>query len=248
MKLTSIVIPTYNALPLVKQAVEAIRRVTDGAQTPYEMIIVDNGSSDDTALWCIQERLHLIALPRNAGFPAACNAGLRYASGDSLMLLNNDVTVTKGWLSGLSDTLRSIPGAGIVGPVTNFASGRQQVDYPFGSLAEFERIAAEVRQRTDLLPEPVLRLVGFCMLFTRELYERVGGLDERFSPGHYEDDDFCLRARMNGYGLFMCRNVLVHHEGSASFKRNDPEELQRIVERSRQQFLAKWNIDPAIFI
>jgi GT2 family glycosyltransferase len=85
------------------------------------------------------------------------------------------------------------------------------------------------------------------MLLKRDVYERIGGLDERFSPGPYEDDDYCLRARMHGYGLFLCRNVLVRRPGSASFERTDSGELERLRERNKRLFIDKWQIDPEIF-
>lgn len=248
MRRTSIIIPSYNGLELLQQAIGAIRFYTNEQETPYELIVVDNGSSDGTCEWCIRERITVISLPVNIGFPSACNKGLRLASGDSLMLLNNDVTVTQGWLTGLQEALYNQPETGIVGPVTNYASGRQQVAYPFASMHEFHRIAAEVRNNRELAAEPILRLVGFCMLFKRELYARIGELDERFSPGHYEDDDYCFRARMHGYTLLMCSNVLVHHQGSVSFKRSSPLLVQQLVEHNRQQFIAKWQVDPASFI
>ncbi|MBW7458986.1 glycosyltransferase family 2 protein [Paenibacillus sepulcri] len=248
MKLTSIVIPTYNGLDLVQQAVASIRSYTSQQDTPYEIIVVDNGSTDGTSGWCLQEQLAFISLPRNTGFPAACNKGLRFARGDCLMLLNNDVTVSHGWLAALLQALNSDGKIGIVGPVTNYASGKQQVDYPFHSMNEFHRVAKEVLTQSGEQVQPVHRLVGFCMLFGRTLYERIGELDERFSPGHYEDDDYCFRARMSGYSLLMCRNVFVHHQGSASFKRGDSMELQRLVEQNRQRFIDKWQVDPGIFI
>ncbi|SFJ03319.1 Glycosyltransferase, GT2 family [Paenibacillus sp. UNC496MF] len=246
--MTSIIIPTYNALELVKTAVASIRLYTEPAQTPYEIVVVDNGSADGTARWCAGEGLTCVSLARNAGFPVACNLGMRAAGGDYFLLLNNDVTVSFGWLHGLLQALNSREDVGIVGPVTNYASGRQQVGYPFESPADFHRAAAEARVREANAREPILRLVGFCMLFRRALYDRIGELDERFSPGHYEDDDYCFRARMHGFGLLMCRDVFVHHQGSASFKRNDALELQRLVERNRSQFIAKWQVDPANFM
>ncbi|MFC5648066.1 glycosyltransferase family 2 protein [Paenibacillus solisilvae] len=248
MRRTSIIIPSYNGLALLQQAVDSIRMHTLEHETPYELIVVDNGSTDGTCEWCIRERVTVISLAENIGFPTACNKGLRLATGDNLMILNNDVTVTEGWLAGLQEALYNQPEIGIVGPVTNYASGKQQVDYPFESMQEFHRIAAEVRQNRELAAVPILRLVGFCMLFKRELYTRIGELDERFAPGHYEDDDYCFRARMHGYILLMCSNVLVHHQGSVSFKRSSPVEVGQLVERNRQQFIAKWQVDPASFI
>ncbi len=82
MQLTSIVIPTYNKLPLLQQAVAAIRTYTRMDETPYEIVVADNGSQDGTVEWCRQEGLRFVALPYNAGFPVACNKGMRMASGD----------------------------------------------------------------------------------------------------------------------------------------------------------------------
>ncbi|MBW7474514.1 glycosyltransferase family 2 protein [Paenibacillus oenotherae] len=248
MRRTSIIIPTYNALELIQQAVSAIRLYTDESETPYELVVVDNGSTDGTCEWCVQERINLISLPGNTGFPTACNKGMRIASGECLLLLNNDVTVSRGWLSGLQRALDSSPEVGMVGPVTNYASGKQQVGFEVPEGNGFHGVAAQVARQRQGQVEPLLRLVGFCLLMKRELYERIGELDERFSPGHYEDDDYCLRARMNGFSLLMSHDVLVYHQGSASFKRDGLQELQQLVERNRQRFVEKWQIDPMIFI
>lgn len=245
---TSIIIPSFNGVHLLQEAVSAIRQYTDRTISPYEIIVVDNGSSDGTSRWCIEEGVPCLSLPRNIGFPAACNIGLRVASGEFLMLLNNDVTVSAGWLPGLLRTLNAREDIGIVGPVSNYVSGRQQVDYPFTTMEEFHQAAAEALVREEGQTEPMYRLVGFCMLFKRSVYERIGELDERFSPGHYEDDDYSLRARMHGYNLLMCKDVFVHHKGSASFKRKDPKELHQLVERNLALFIAKWQVDPATFL
>lgn len=247
MRRTSIIIPTHNAIHLLQRTVSAIRLHTDENETPYELIVVDNGSTDGTCEWCVKERINLISLPVNTGFPVACNKGMRIASGDYLLLLNNDVIVSRGWLSGMLRALNSSSDVGMAGPVTNYASGKQQVGYAV-SESQFHGIAAAIRREQQGRTEPTLRLVGFCMLFKRELYERIGELDERFAPGHYEDDDYCLRARMNGFGLLMCHDVLVYHQGSASFKRGNPEELQALIARNRGLFVEKWQIDPTIFI
>ncbi|EFM08966.1 glycosyl transferase family 2 [Paenibacillus curdlanolyticus YK9] len=246
--MTSIIVPTYNGLGLLQRLVQSIREHTNAAETPYELIIVDNGSQDGTAQWCINERLTFLSLGSNEGFPAACNKGLRLAAGDRLMLLNNDIVATPNWLANLSEGLVQEPGIGLVGPVTNYASGIQQVDYPFETLEQFVNIAREVNKPSRLKRERVMRLVGLCLLFTREVYERVGDLDERFSPGHYEDDDLCLRIRMHGYGLLLCRDALVYHEGSASFRHTDQDALSQLLAANRQKFIDKWGIDPNTFV
>ena len=245
MKTASIVIPTHNRLDLLQACVASVRAHTD---EPYELIVVDNGSTDGTDDWCRRERIPLLRLPRNEGFPAACNKGLRAAVGDTLVLLNNDTLATPRWLANLTAALYSSPDVGIVGPVTNYASGAQQVHYPYADIAEFMRIAVEVNVSNPSRWKRTERIVGLCFVFRRELMEKIGLLDERFSPGHYEDDDYCLRARLHGYGLIVCHDALIYHEGSASFRRQGAEYQQRIVERNYRLFKDKWQLDPHVFI
>ncbi|BBI35024.1 glycosyltransferase family 2 protein [Cohnella abietis] len=245
MTKASIIIPTYNRLDLLQNCVSSIRKYTD---TPYEIIIVDNASTDGSAEWCRREKLAFISLPRNEGFPIACNKGLRLSSGDTLVLLNNDTVVTPNWLSNMTAALNSSSDVGIVGPVTNYASGSQQVHYPFEDVEEFQRIASEVNIQDHSKWKRVERIVGICFVFNRSLIEKIGLLDERFSPGHYEDDDFCLRTRLHGYSLLVCHDTLIYHEGSASFKREGIAEQQLLVERNYRMFMDKWHVDPRSFI
>ncbi|MFC3748081.1 glycosyltransferase family 2 protein [Paenibacillus sp. GCM10012306] len=245
MTRTSIIIPTYNGLRLLRTCVEAIRTWTE---VPYEIIVVDNGSQDETTEYCRAQKLAFISLPVNCGFPAACNLGLQLASGDEVLLLNNDVIVSAGWLSNLKAALYSAPDIGIVGPVTNYASGRQQVKTEYTDLPGYHE-AAEIANAPD--PRKWIgakRLVGLCFLLKREVLESVGLLDERFSPGHYEDDDYCYRARQQGYRLLIAGDCLVHHEGSASFKEVYNSGWQDLLERNRSKFIDKWQVDPANFI
>ncbi|MBB6736012.1 glycosyltransferase family 2 protein [Cohnella zeiphila] len=242
---SSILIPTNNRLDLLQRCVESIRRYTD---SEYEVIVIDNGSTDGTVSWCLREGLIFVSLARNEGFPVACNKGLRAASGDTIVLLNNDTVVSARWLGNLNAALYSSPEIGMVGPVTNYASGKQKVDYPFADLDEFQRIAEAVNRSDPARWRRVERLVGICLAFRRELLGRIGPLDERFTPGHYEDDDFCLRARLHGFGLLLCPDVFIYHEGSASFRREGAERQTELVNRNYRLFMEKWNIDPHAFI
>ncbi|WP_211746484.1 glycosyltransferase family 2 protein [Paenibacillus sp. Marseille-Q4541] len=243
--LTSIIIPSFNGVALLKQCISSIKQYTE---EPYEVIVVDNGSTDKTFDYCASQKIRFISLPENRGFPAACNAGLRLARGDSLLLLNNDVTVTRGWLTLLKQGLYSDPSIGIVGPVTNYASGIQQIPVEFHSMEQFQQIAAVHNQADPEKWKEVNRIVGLCFLFKREVLEQIGELDEIFSPGHYEDDDYCYRARLAGYLLLVMGDVLVHHEGSASFKKENTEALQQLIRRNRILYMQKWKVDPLQFI
>lgn len=243
--MTSIIIPTYNGLHLLQPCVEAIRSFTD---TPYEIIVVDNGSRDETSVYCGKERIVSIWNPDNSGYAAACNLGLKLASGDHLLLMNNDVTVTPGWLNNLQTALHSSERIGMVGPVTNYASGIQQVETGENTMAAFMKYAADNNRSDPSRWIETERLVGFCLLFRRKLLQRIGYMDELFSGGHYEDDDYCFRIRAHGFRLLVCGDCFVHHQGSASFNLMGKEELQALIQRNYERFMDKWHVDPRQFI
>lgn len=242
---TSMIIPSYNGLHLLKPCIESIRLHT---HEPYEIIVVDNGSTDGTAEYCIDEKIILVSLPRNEGFPAACNKGLAVAGGEQLMLLNNDCLAGPGWLSNLLAALYSAQDIGMVGPVTNYASGPQQVHADYKGREEYYDYAAANNLSDPGRWTEVKRLVGLCLLFKRSTFKAVGYLDERFSPGHFEDDDYCYRIRAHGLRLLMCADTFIHHEGSSSFKTAYPDGWLHLVERGRRLFHEKWGIDPHQFI
>src|SRR5947208_1554042 len=99
--LASVIIPCFNQIPFTRRCIAALARYS---RAPWELILVDNGSSDGTASYAqgVQDaapvRVEVIANPENRGFPAACNQGLKAARGEYLILLNNDAVVTDGWL------------------------------------------------------------------------------------------------------------------------------------------------------
>lgn len=241
-ELTSIIILTWNQLSLTQACLESIRSNTSET---YELIVVDNGSNDGTVTWLRQQaetdrRITVIENADNLGFAAGCNQGIRAAKGSRLVLLNNDTVVTPDWLTGMNELLERYPDAGIIGPMTNSASGIQvvpDVEYTPDSLPAW---AETFRQQHRYRVIPQRRIVGFCMLFRRELVEKVGLLDESFGAGNYEDDDFCLRAELAGYRNLIAGDVFIHHEGGASFSGNN---LIRGVENrnNRVKFRQKWD-------
>lgn len=244
--LTSVIIPSYNEADMLRSCLESIRLFTP---EPVEIIVVDNGSADHTMDVCREFQCKFIRFPDNRGFPVACNAGLRLATGDLLMLLNNDVLVSSNWLRNLQACLLSDESIGIVGPYTNYASGAQRAaDVPYASLEQYMRFRSNMNPHDPEKYVQVNRLVGFCMLFRRKLMNEIGLLDERFSPGHYEDDDYCHRARAAGYKLMIAGDTFVHHRGSASFRKQRSVSLKRLISRNLQLFVDKWGYDPRMLI
>lgn len=178
-------------------------------RAPYELILVDNGSTDGTpayldTLRCRRgpTRVEIIRNETNLGFARGCNQALAHAQGHYLVFLNNDTVLTPGWLDGLVKwSLHDWPAVGLVGPVSNGAPAPQGIRAPYESLSDLDAFAAQRRREFAGQCLPVRRVTGFCLLARRELLQQIGGLDERFGIGFFEDDDLCVRAREAGFRL-----------------------------------------------
>jgi GT2 family glycosyltransferase/glycosyltransferase involved in cell wall biosynthesis len=212
MSAVSIIIPVYNALEYARQCLESVYRAA--SHVKFEVIVVNNGSSPDVATWLsseVQRRsgLSVLSFDRPLGFARAVNEGARKAQRDFLVILNSDAAVTDGWLDGLIETMRTDPRIGIASPVTNHCGpGPQLVSGP-----------PEAGAPHALIEDP-RRLFFFCVMIRRELWESLGGLDEIYQLGTYEDDDFCLRARMAGWSLVVDPGVFVFNHASKTFEEN----------------------------
>lgn len=240
--LTSIVILTYNKLDYNKLCIESIRDYTEPGS--YEIIVIDNHSTDGTVEWLqAQPDVKLIINNENVGFPAGCNQGIKAACGDSVLLLNNDTIVTPHWLANLRRCLFSSEDIGATGAVTNSCSNFQSTPCEYGSIPE---MIAFARQRNNVNPdlwESRTRLVGYCMLIKTEIINKIGLLEEAFSPGNYEDDDYCLRIRNAGYRLILCWDTFIHHFGSISFG-EQAAHYNILLETNKQKFIDKWGLPP----
>lgn len=242
---SSIIIVTYNGLR--EHTIPCLESVFahSGGGT-YEVIVVDNNSSDGTPAYLEElarrePRLKLVLNQANRGFAGGNNDGLRIASGDVVVLLNNDTRVTPGWLDALGSALRNDPGIGLVGPVSNSVGNEQKI-HTVGITAEelldegrcWVANASGCRFETE-------RLGFFCVAFRRELLDRIGLLDELYDLGFYEDDDYCLRVRQAGLRLVCCEDIFVYHHGSASFDKI-PRTVALLLKKNRRLLEAKFGI------
>lgn len=239
----SVVVVTHNGLPYTSMCLSTLLRA--GWRAGDELIVVDNASTDGTPAYLadLARRnpcARVLPLDRNLGFAAANNRGLAAATGDILVLLNNDTLVPRGWRAGLCRSLDD-PAVGLVGPVTNRTCNEAQIDAPYRTYAEFEAFAAarsgeHAGERSEL---PMLAM--FCLALRRDAWERIGPLDEQFETGMFEDDDYSRRARAAGYRIACAEDVFVHHFGQASLGELCVSgEYDRVLEANRRRFEAKW--------
>ncbi len=243
-ELASIIILCCNQDQVTRQCLESLLRHT---RTPYELILVDNASSDGTArlLRDFQgrpgpQRVEIITNEHNAGFAQGCNQGSERAQGRFLVFLNNDTIVTEGWLEGLiAWSLHEWPKTALVGPVTNYSREPQQINASYTNIEEMHVFAAHRRKEFQRKAQRVDRLSGFCLLTRSEVLRQLGGFDENYGVGFFEDDDLSVRALESGGQLLLALNVFVHHHGSQTFKGLGLD-TDRQLARNFEIFQRKW--------
>jgi GT2 family glycosyltransferase/glycosyltransferase involved in cell wall biosynthesis/Skp family chaperone for outer membrane proteins len=239
----SVIVLCYNNLALTRECLHSIEQQT--LWPDLELVVVDNASSDGTPDWlrefaATRPWVKLVLNEGNLGFAAGNNVGLAAATGDILIMLNNDTQVSPGWVHGLWRHLDHHPGLGMVGPVTDNIGNEAKIGVEFSTMAEMPAWAAAraVRHRGEQSPCRVLAF--FCVALRREVYEQVGGLDESFGLGFFEDDDYCNRARSAGWGLAIAEDVFVHHHLSASFDQVKASSRQALFEKNKAIYERKW--------
>jgi GT2 family glycosyltransferase len=240
----SILIVTYGNLELTRLCLCSLQRAA--GPLPFEILVVDNSSPDGTAAYLREVEgsgllpLRAILNRDNRGFAAANNQAAEQARGDVLVLLNNDTVVRPGWLEALVATLDADPSVGLVGPVTNSSGTDAQLGTPYHDLDEMQTFAAAyTAAHAGKTTEPVM-LALFCTALPRALYTEIGGLDERYGLGLFEDDDLAMAVRRAGRNLVLRRDVFVHHYGGAAFGKLPPRRYLRLWWQNRRRFERKW--------
>ena len=214
----TIVIPVHGRAGLTRRCLDAI--VTDPPGTTFEIVVVDDASTDDTPALLARQPAVVRSLRReqNGGFAVACNDGAAAARGELLVFLNNDTEPHPGWLDALVAHADAHPEAAAVGAKLLFPDGTVQHagvaicqdGRPRHIYAGFPADHPAVET-----PRPFQAVTAACMLVRRPNFEHTGGFDPAFRNS-LEDVDLCLRLRESGAEVHYCPTSVVTHLESAS--------------------------------
>ena len=239
----SVIVLTYDNLEFTQACLHSLEVHT---QYPnWELLLVDNASTDGTQEFLADyaernSRARLIQNEGNLGFAAGNNRGLEAADGEYLVILNNDTYVTRGWLLDLTRHMRRDPKLGLVGPVTNNIGNEARIAIDYADMDEMQRGAVAYTSKHAREEFDVRLVAFFCAAMPRSVYERVGGLDERFGLGFFEDDDYCRRVEQEGFRIAIAEDVFVHHHLSASFGKLDDEKKRELFDRNKVLYEEMW--------
>ena len=224
----SIVIPVCNKFELTRQCLTHLADVTHGCT--YEVIIVDNGSTDGTKefLTSLAGDIQVVTNDSNLGFAIACNQGAKAAKGKYIVFLNNDTIPQMGWLSALVEDAEQHPDVAIVGSKLLYPNNTIQhagvvfskislTPYHIFNSVKSDFAGANFRQEFQAV-------TAACLLIRQEAFHAVGGFDEKFRNG-FEDVDLCLKIRESGKKvIYQPKSVLYHLEEQTPGRKNPETE------------------------
>jgi len=243
------VIPSWNSAGLLPRCLGSLRE--QGVE--LETLVVDNGSTDGTLAYLEREGVAHLSLPRNEGFAAAVNLGASRVRAPAVLALNADTVLEPGAVPALLEALEADPSLGGVqprilqleeGPGTD-AAGARLYSAGQGLTRDgraLEEGAGEAQSPVYLQAQEVFGVCGAACLLRRELFEQLGGYDERYFA-FYEDVDLNVRARIAGWRFGYVPEAVVWHVGNASWKAEAPNPSAwnaRLVARNRIATQAKF--------
>jgi len=249
----SIIIVNYHSEGWILQCIESIRRSKN--KTPYEIIIVDNNERENLFLLNRANRYKVsyIVSHKNKGFAAACNLGAAYAKGEYILFLNPDTRIMPGCIDALYLYLKSHIKVGVVSPIILdqneevYKKQGVQILTPFSAffaLSIIEKLFPNNEIAKNYWnysldknnPSEVGVVPGTAFMVKKSIYQKVGGMDEKFFL-YFEENDFCKRVHEAGYKVIMNPHArVVHYWGKSTQKRKD---IQKIFNISRRHYLTK---------
>ncbi len=238
----SIVIPVYGQHVMTYTCLKSIAETC--ADESIEVIVIDDCSPEPAAdALAPVQGINVVRNDVNLGFLKNCNKAASMASGDYVLILNNDIIVTPGWLRAMLDTFSERENVGMVGAKLIYPDGSLQeaggIVWRDGSAWNWGRNQDASRPEYNYLRE-VDYCSGACLLLQREFWNALGGFDERYAPAYYEDTDLAFRVREAGKRVYyQPRAVVVHFEGQSSGT-DVTQGVKKHQVINQQTFMQRW--------
>ena len=251
----SLIVLCHNKLACTQRCLGAVVQHSV-VEAPWELIVVDNGSTDGTGDWLDHElstlaasrnlRLTVLTNDHNAGCSTARNQALAVATGRNLVFLDNDIAPrTRAWLPRLATTLEAQPRTALIAPKLVYPSSPYHIQCAGVGISRLGHVCFRGRgeERDDPRfnhPEPVQCLTSACLLARTDLVRACGGFDEAFNPVQFEDFDLCYRLRQQGWEARYQPDVEMYHFESTTTQGTPTLANPAVVVRNGLTFQRRW--------
>lgn len=238
----AVIIPVYNNWSVTADCLRSLMMTSNA--TPFRIVVVDDGSTDQTASELGRiEGITIAGDGANHGFLRAVHAGVNATSEEYVVLLNNDTIVTDGWLDALVESADHDSSIGIVGSMLLYPDGLLQeagsLIFNDGRGINYGKGDIPARAWYQF-PREVDYCSGASLLIRRSTWTATGGFDLSFAPAYYEETDLAFAARAAGFRvLYQPASVVFHLEGE-TYGREDNPERAALLARNKTRLLEKW--------
>ncbi|WP_160120568.1 glycosyltransferase [Rhodovarius lipocyclicus] len=237
----SVIIPAHNQWALTHACIASL--IAHAPRTAFEVILVDDASTDGTAQARLSGNIRPLRQERNLGFIGACNAGAAAARGRTLLFLNNDTLATPGWLDEMLATFALDPAIGVVGAALLNEDGTLQesggIVWRHGDAWNYGRNEEAEDPRYSFLRDADY-VSGAALMLPAVLFRQLGGFDAHFSPAYYEDVDLCFRARAAGRRVVVQPAARIIHLEGRSHGTDIEAGVKRHQKLNQAKFRARW--------
>lgn len=234
--LVSILIVNYNGGSVLNKCLESLYKTE---YSEFEVVIVDNGSTDESVKLIRKNYKHikLVEAGENLGFAVGNNVSLKYAKGKYVVLLNGDTEVEPDWLNKMVAFAEEHKDGGVFSPKILFFENRKIINSAGGvcDFYGFSPLRGTFEKDSKLFSQPceVFYAHGAAMMVRKDLFDKIGFLDETYFIYH-EEFDFCWRARLYGTKVYYVPESVVYHK----LKQRNFYKKEKLAQR---QFLVKKN-------
>lgn len=246
--LVSIIVVNYNNIEVTIDLLNSLRKITYPCT---EIIVVDNASADRSVVNVPLDypEVHLVLSRKNLGYAGGNNLGIRESRGSLILVTNNDVEVTPGFLEPLVEVFRNHPNAGMASPKIVYHDNKK---IQYAGSTGINNWTGRGKKVAHLQPDDgqydytreTALVHGACMIFRRSLIDEIGYIPEVYFV-YYEEHDWALQARRKGYVLYYVGASKIYHKASSTTVKGSPFQTYHMT-RNRIMFLRRNVHQPAL--
>lgn len=252
----SILLINWNGLDFSRKCIRSLLKTS---YSNFEILVLDNGSQNNEADKLINEfseKIKLIKNPYNIGYAEGMNKLLRYARGEYVMLLNNDMEFSKNWLLPLVEILNKNPNIGACQPKIKDLKNRKNFEYAaagggfvdlFGYPFARGRVFSHLEKDRGQYDNTILISWAGVMLIRKKILHKIGLFDPIYFA-YAEDVDLCFRIYGCGYKIIFTPKSIVYHYGGGAFGKKPAKKMFFIHRNHLILILKNWDLKLLLLI
>ena len=255
--LVSIIIPHWNGIDILSECIDSLNNTE---YSNFEIIVVDNYSSDESVKWlkANHPKIKIIENDKNYGYAGGCNRGINNSKGDYIVFLNNDTIHKKDWLSNLVTFMNKHPDCAAVQPkILNYYE-RDKFDYAGGAGGHMDILCYPfARGRLFLEQEidnnqydddaPCFWASGTAIMVRKEFFLEVEKFDENFFA-HMEEIDLCWRLKLKGHNIYVNPKSVIYHKNAVSLPMTSIKKFMLNHRNSLMMLLSNYKVLTTLYL